>query len=361
MNPNVETRSTVRRKNKYYYKHLGDFRRELRETIPVELLRELHRPVAWRHFALVLRQLGIALLTIGLVLRFDSPWLWFPGSVILGFIAFDFTVLLHEVIHNAIFAKKRPLGNAVLGWLYSLPSGISRTQFTRWHLDHHEELGSWTDDPKRAHLTPKIVERWYKFLYMTPALFPIYFRAAAMEAQNYSPELRRIIQIERWVTIGLHLAVMGGLIGSAGFWGFFKVYAVPYFFIFPVAFTINRLGQHYRVNPQDVAQWTTLMRGSLFWDFAFLYSNYHLEHHYFPAVPCYRLPELQKLLQPLYARHGMQPQTYGKILYGWFIENQSPHTDWSATGGSGADGSRDNGENEEPMPSPRLSFPSQMS
>ena len=32
------------------------------------------------------------------------------------------------------------------------------------------------------------------------------------------------------------------------------------------------------------------MRGHWFWDFAFLNSNYHLEHHYFPGVPFYRLP-----------------------------------------------------------------------
>ena len=30
------------------------------------------------------------------------------------------------------------------------PSGISASQFTRWHLDHHAELGSDEDDPKRA-------------------------------------------------------------------------------------------------------------------------------------------------------------------------------------------------------------------
>ena len=71
------------------------------------------------------------------------------------------------------------------------PSGISASQFTRWHLDHHNELGSATDDPKRFHLSPKRNARWYKLLYFTPALFPIYFRAARAEAQGYP--LRRIL------------------------------------------------------------------------------------------------------------------------------------------------------------------------
>mgnify|MGYP003693698379 CR=1 FL=1 len=77
--------------------------------------------------------------------------------------------------------------SALLGWLYAIPSGISASQFTRWHLDHHAELGSDEDDPKRHHLSPKVNARWYKLLYCTPALFPIYFRAAR---QRESPPIR---------------------------------------------------------------------------------------------------------------------------------------------------------------------------
>ena len=48
-------------------------------------------------------------------------------------------------------------------------------------LDHHAELGSDVGDPKRHHLSPKRNARWFKLLYATPALFPIYFRAARRE------------------------------------------------------------------------------------------------------------------------------------------------------------------------------------
>ena len=71
------------------------------------------------------------------------------------------------------------------------------------------------------------------------------------------------------------------------------------------------------------------MRGHWFWDFAFLNSNYHLEHHYFPGVAFYRLPELQRALIPFYTRKGMRWQSYGRLVYGWLVENRAPHTDWS--------------------------------
>src|SRR5439155_178987 len=78
-----------------------------------------------------------------------------------------------------------------------------------------------------------------------------------------------------------------------GPWIAFKLYVVPVFFVFPIAFALNRLGQHYHINPDDAAQWSTLVKGSWFWDPIFLFSNYHLEHHYFPGVPFYNLPRLQ--------------------------------------------------------------------
>jgi fatty acid desaturase len=71
------------------------------------------------------------------------------------------------------------------------------------------------------------------------------------------------------------------------------------------------------------------MKGHWFWDFAYLNSNYHLEHHYFPGVPFYRLPALQQALKPFYARKGMRWMTYGRLVYGWIVENRAPHTDWS--------------------------------
>ena len=72
------------------------------------------------------------------------------------------------------------------------------------------------------------------------------------------------------------------------------------------------------------------MSRSRFWEFVYLWSNYHLEHHYFPAVPFYKLPELNEALLPFFEREGIGPRTYGELLYGWLVRNRRPHSDWSA-------------------------------
>jgi fatty acid desaturase len=292
-------------------------------------MREFHQKSAVRHLIVTVRQFAILAAATWVLIRFDNPLIWVPIAIVQGFTVFNFTVLLHEVVHHTVFVGRRARAERFLALLYAIPSGISASQFTRWHLDHHAELGSDEDDPKRAHLSPKVNKRWYKLLYCTPALFPIYFRAARRESAAYPEALQRQIAWERKLSLATHLSAIALLWYFFGFYTAVRASIVPVFFVFPVAFTLNRLGQHYDIDPTDPAKWGTLMKGSWFWDFAYLNSNYHLEHHYFPGVPFYRLPALQRALVPFYERKHMRWLTYGQLVYGWLVENRAPHTDWS--------------------------------
>ena len=319
-------------KDHYYGQHAAALRSELSHALPRPLLRQLHEKNVVRHIVIAVRQfLILGLATWGLIV-FNNPLVWVPLAFVQGFTVFNFTVLLHEVVHHTIFATRRPRAERVLGWLYAVPSGISASQFTRWHLDHHAELGSDDDDPKRHHLSPKRNARWFKLLYCTPALFPIYFRAARRESSTYPASLQAQIAKERRVSILAHLSVLTAIWIAFGFGAAMRAHVIPVFFIFPIAFTLNRLGQHYDIDPAEPAKWGTLMRGSWFWDFVFLNSNYHLEHHYFAGVPFYRLPALQRALVPFYRGRRMRWQSYSGLLYGWLIENRAPHTNWAREG-----------------------------
>lgn len=321
--------TTASSKGSHYAQASRELRRELGRVLPKDEVRRLHRRRPVLHFLIVGWQfLLLGLATWGLWVV-ENPLFWVPLAFVQGFTIFNFTVLLHEVVHDAVFDRRQTRWNRWLGHVYAFPSGISATQFTRWHLDHHAELGHDEDDPKRFHLSPKRNARWYKLLYFTPALFFIYFRAAATETSGYVGELRRRVAVERVLTIVFQLGIAATifLLGGAG--PLLRVYVVPIFFVFPIAFVINRLGQHYDIDPVDPAKWSTLMKPSLFWDHAFLYSNYHLEHHYFPRVPFYNLPALHRALRPFYEKIGLRPRTYRELLWNWLILNRAPHTNWA--------------------------------
>lgn len=319
-------------KSHHYWKSVDAFKLRLRDAVPHAELKALHRRRPVVHHLYAARQFAIiAACSFGLW-HLTNPLYWVPLAVLQGFTFFNMTTLLHEVVHNAVFQSPRARWERVLGLAYAVSSGISASQFTRWHLDHHDNLGSYEDDPKRHWLSPKRNARWYKLLYCTPALMPIYFRAAASEARTYEPALRRTIQRERFATLAFQLSLMAALGYFGGLGAAFRIQIAPYFLVFPVAFTLNRLGQHYNIDPTHPLKWSTLMKASHAWDFLFLYSNYHLEHHYFPRVPFYNLRSLHMRLRPLYSELGLKPHTYREIVWQWFVRNRAPHTDWERAG-----------------------------
>jgi beta-carotene hydroxylase len=312
----------------YYAEHATQLKQDLAREIPAAELRELHQKRPLLHTAVALGNLAALLVAAAAIVLLDRWYLWLPFAFVAGFAIFNCTVLLHEVVHRAVLVRADERKYRILGLLYAVPSGISASQFTRWHLDHHAELGSDEADPKRHYLSPKVNARWLKVLYFTPALFPIYFRAAAKETATYEPELRKRIARERLVTIAFQLGVLAAIGLTSGWFIAWKLYVVPIFFVFPIAFALNRVGQHYDIDPADPAKWATLVKGSLFWDAVYLFSNYHLEHHYFPGVPFYNLPRLQKLLLPFYERRGITPRSYASLVWNYIVLNRKPHTKW---------------------------------
>lgn len=326
-------------KSRHYWKEIASFKDRIARAIPLDELRELHRKRPAHHLLYAARQFAIVAACGYGLWHLENPLLWAPLAVLQGFTFFNMTTLLHEVVHNTVFQTPKPAVERALGLAYAISSGISASQFTRWHLDHHDNLGSDEDDPKRHWLSPKRNARWYKALYCTPALIPIYFRAAARETASYEPELRTRIRRERLATVLIQLAVGASLFYFGGAGPMLRVWLIPYLFVFPVAFTLNRLGQHYNIDPGNPLKWSTLMKPSRLWDFLFLYSNYHLEHHYFPRVPFYNLRRLHMRLRPLYAEVGLKPHTYRDIAWQWFVLNKKPHTDWEAAGAPSGPGS----------------------
>lgn len=327
---------TSMEKPHYYAQRAEGLKRELAAALDAEALRQLHHKRPGRHFLVAGGLFAALIAAFAGAVHFPQPWIWLPLAIVEGFAVFNCTVLLHEVVHDNILPGNRGSelpaeeggAHRALAYLYAIPSGISASQFTRWHLDHHAELGSAESDPKRAHLSPKRNRRWLKLLYFTPALFFIYFRAARRESAGYPPGLQARIAGERKLATAFHLGVALLTLLLAGWAAMLRAWAVPVFLIFPIAFALNRLGQHYDINPEETAEWSTLMKPSWYWNLAFLNSNYHLEHHYFPRVPLYNLPRLGRLLRPFYAQRGMRYHTFGELVWKYLVRNCPPHANW---------------------------------
>src|SRR5258708_4718910 len=89
----------------YYAEHAQQLKRDLAEEVSTEELRELHQKRPLLHTVVALANVA-ALVGSGVaIVHFDHWYLWLPFAIIAGFAVFDFTVLLHEVVHRAVLAR----------------------------------------------------------------------------------------------------------------------------------------------------------------------------------------------------------------------------------------------------------------
>lgn len=314
----------------YYHQNLGDLKSRLKEAVPHEELKKLHVIQPGRHLLSAFRLFLSYGLALGLLIQVEQPIYWIPLAIWQGFTILGFIILLHELVHDLAFRKPRPRIQSLLATLYALPSGIAPSQFRRWHLDHHDELGSDSEDPKRAHLSPKSNQRWLKLLYFTPALFLIYARAAGRAAKGYTVKLRRRISLERILAVLVH-GGLAYLLYQQGEGVLFRAWFCPLFLCFPPIFLLNRLGQHYSIDPDDPAHWSTRVDGHWLWRWLFVNSNHHIEHHYYPKVPHYHLPALNRQLRPFFEEQKIANNTYSSLIWNWFVRNKPPHSQWSSS------------------------------
>ena len=98
-------------KTRSYAKAASPLRRELGQVLPQDVMKRLHVRRPGLHFAIVLRQFLLLFATGWVAFRFSQPWIWIPAAILEGFIIFNFTVLLHEQVHEAIFKGRHP------GWM----------------------------------------------------------------------------------------------------------------------------------------------------------------------------------------------------------------------------------------------------
>src|SRR5437868_4050056 len=105
----------------YYADHAQQLKRDLAAAIPVDELRKLHQKRPWLHGLVAFGNLAALVLAgIGIV-QFDRWYLWLPCAIIAGFAVFDFTVLLHEVVHRAVLTQASERAYRVFGLMYAMP------------------------------------------------------------------------------------------------------------------------------------------------------------------------------------------------------------------------------------------------
>ena len=296
-------------------------------NIPVKLtkeeLTELSRVKPILACAHVAAEWALIAATIYLCQRFWHPMLYVFAVAFIGSRQHALLVLMHDGVHYRLLRNRRLndwLSEVVLAW----PHLVSARQYRKNHFAHHRFLNTAQDpDLKRRAGDPAWV-----FPQAAPNLAKMLFRDAvglnAPAMIKLAASVAAADEVPTWflaLRYGFYAAVLGVVIYLGVFEGFILYWIVPMFTWLVLIMRIRSIAEHHAINvdgPQTVYPRTRTTDATLL-ERIFLAPknvNYHIEHHFFPSVPFYRLPELHAILmsKPGYREGAHVTHTYWGVL-----------------------------------------------
>jgi fatty acid desaturase len=273
----------------------------------------------WRGLWLVAHCWGV----IGLAMAMGMLWpVTIPLTVLfIGTRQLGLFILMHDGAHGLLHPNRR-VNDWVARWLCSSSLG----EYRPYHLQHHRfvqqaedpDLGLSTPFPiSRASLKRKLLRDLTGQTFYKQRIAPLLVAAASDPASPLARNSQELVRGWRFV-IGNALGF--ALFAAAGFWWvWFVMWLLPMATWLPLVTRIRNIAEHALVG-RDQADPLRQARTTQanFIERALLapyWVNYHLEHHLFTQVPCWKLPEAHALLRRrgVIARMEVQPG-YATVL-----------------------------------------------
>ena len=242
----------------------------------------------------------LMLLTGSLVwLTLETVWVW-PSMFVYGVVLTVPTYSLsHETAHGTAF-RTRGLNEAVF-WLASLLYGEEPLHRRYTHTNHHTYTWHVGLDSQMPFDTPLDFRGWaYDVTGLSILKFQLrvlwqlstkrytrLMRDVAPEAEL--PKMTRNARLFSLVYLGL-----AGLIAAGFAWPLW-FYVLPRLIGGPIMLMFNII-QHAEMQESStsIVESTRTFRTDLVGRFLYLNMNNHVEHHLYPQVPFFSLPELHK-------------------------------------------------------------------
>jgi fatty acid desaturase len=267
------------------------------ESLTSARLRTLEQVDA-RHVPRVLLFIALYVTSAALAVRLAadtsvSGWLARAGLYVIAAASLHgLSLFTHEAVHGSL-SRRRWL-NRLGGIACALPVLQNFSAYKVLHLRHHLDLGGGKDPDHYANYTGR---RWLELLMHVGRLllgYPAYITMIPILGWRQGTSSER-----RWIELEVALLAVGAALAVAFVPGTVLLHA----WVFPML-VINTL-----VNIRGMSQHTFLaesnhpVRGSRtilsnpVTRFFMCNENYHLEHHLYPRVPWYNLPELHHTLR----------------------------------------------------------------
>jgi fatty acid desaturase len=222
-------------------------------------------------------------------------------------------ILSHQSAHYRMYKSRRL--NDLAGSLCAMPLGVSMKTYRIIHRIHHNHLYESIDPdlalmagyPRgRAYLLKKLLK---DLIGITTIKNYLYFfgnpssnhnnEGVSQSIDDTSPALKRAAKLDRIFVVIFQIGLLALFI-SAGLWREYLIFwALPLLTVLQVILRLRAVCEHGAVT--DISTPMRAARTTLapFWVQWILFPHrmhYHIEHHLYPSVPHYRLPECHRIL-----------------------------------------------------------------
>ncbi len=244
---------------------------------------------------------GLIVATIYICQRFWHPMLYVFAAAFIASRQHALLVLMHDGVHYRLLRNRRLndwMSEVMLAW----PHFVSARQYRKNHFAHHRYLNSAQDpDLKRRKGDPA-----WAFPLAIPELAKLLLRdatglnAAAMLKLAASVASADTVPVRLLVVrYGFYAAALGAIIYAGALEGFALYWVIPMFSWLVFIMRIRSIAEHHGIEEPDSAYPLTRTTRASWLERIWLAPknvNYHIEHHFFPSVPFYRLPKLHATL-----------------------------------------------------------------
>lgn len=286
------------------------------ERLPPELLAPLTALDDGRSLRAMLPTLVALVAVPAVAAAVWIPWIVVPAILAIAALQHAMFVLVHEAAHYRLLSDRR--ANDAVGRALGALAGISMCTYRVVHRLHHNHLYSDVDPDIALHggyprgrayllrklatdLTGRTAWKTYRYFFGAPAANAR--TATAQRPLDDTPaSLRADAARDRRTVIAVQLALpLAALVlgGPAGLAKYALLWLLPALTVLQALLRLRAIAEHGAPAGYESALVAarTHLAGPLARAVLFPHHvGYHIEHHLYPAVPHYRLPELHALL-----------------------------------------------------------------
>jgi len=270
----------------------------------------------------ILLEWGAVFLAAALCQHWWNPLLYAGVVAFIGARQHAMLILMHDGAHHRLFRHRR-LNDWVSELLLAWPHLGTMRAYRQHHRAHHSYVNSEKDpdwqrkkDSPEWHFPQSPASLGRIFLRDLSGFGAINLVRLASSMASAAPAPGRAF---KRVRLAYYLVALGMVVGLGWSKAVLMYWGVPYFTWLILVMRIRSIAEHFAIEGGSDAygQTRTTYAGPLARLFiAPKNINYHIEHHLFPSVPFYRLPQVHALLmsEPEYADAAHITTSYWQLI-----------------------------------------------